>query len=287
MATSNAHIFGEFLGVFFEDLMKKPIKEFSDKNGLYFDSYGIRKCRKGKKVSWMDIHGNNHDLDFVIEKNGTEDTIGEPVAFIELAWRRYTKHSKNKAQEISGAINPICEKYKYLKPFKGAILSGQFTENSLMQLRNEGFHVLYIPFEQVVLAFKKYGLDIEFDENTKEIEFKKKYVEISKKSNENILKEIRKDLLDTCKTEIQLFMDELYASYNRKIRNICILPLHGVKTEVVDINEAIKFISNYSTLPANNMLEYIEVVVKYNNNSIIQCQFKEKDEVVEFLNRIR
>ena len=44
--------------------------------------------------------GNVHDLDYVFEQGGTEATIGQPKAFIEIAWRRYTKHSRNKAQEI-------------------------------------------------------------------------------------------------------------------------------------------------------------------------------------------
>lgn len=287
MATSQSHTLGEFIGNFFENLMKKPIKEFSDSNGLYFDSYGPRKCRKGEKVTWTDIHGNNHDLDFVIEKNGSDICIGEPIAFIELAWRRYTKHSKNKAQEISGAVNPICEKYKLIKPFKGAILSGQFTESSISQLKNEGFHVLYIPFEYIVHAFKKNGLDIEYNETTKEADLKKKYAAVSKESNKQILELVREDLLKSCDTAIQQFTNELYASFKRKIKSICLLPLHGVKTEVINIDQAISFISEYSGLPINSKLEYIEVIIKYNNNSIIQCQFKEKEEVIDFLNHIR
>jgi hypothetical protein len=109
MATSPSHTLGEFIGSFFEDLMKKPISEFATTENLYFDSAGVRKARPGKKVTWTDVHGSRHDLDFVLEQGGTDAVIGNPVAFIELAWRRYTKHSKNKVQEIEGAVNPICE----------------------------------------------------------------------------------------------------------------------------------------------------------------------------------
>ena len=142
MATSQSHTLGEFLRTFFENLMKEPVREFAAANGLYFDCFGERKARKGKKVTWTDIHGSKHDLDFVLEKGGTDNAVGEPVAFIELAWRRYTKHSKNKVQEISGAVNPICQRYEATNPFKGAILSGQFTENSLNQLKNDDFSCL-------------------------------------------------------------------------------------------------------------------------------------------------
>lgn len=287
MATSQSHTLGEFIGSFFEDLMKKPIREFAEKNGLYFDTSGIRKARGGKKLTWKDVHGSQHDLDFVLEKNGTEEVIGEPIAFIELAWRRYTKHSKNKVQEIAGAVNPICEKYKLIKPFKGAILSGQFTESSLNQLKSDDFHVLYIPFEKLVQAFKIHGFDIDFDEDTKEADLKKKYAAVSKSSSRKTLEKVREEILKTCQQEIRQFVSELSASYSRKIKTICILPLHGIRTEVVDIEKAINFINDYTVIPANSNLEYIEIIVTYNNGAIIQCQFKDKEQAVDFLDKMK
>lgn len=287
MAISQSHILGEFIGSFFEDLMKKPVREFAQKHGLYFDTVGQRKARGGKKLTWTDVHGSKHNLDFVLEKGGTEEVIGDPVAFIELAWRRYTKHSKNKAQEIAGAVNPICEKYKLSKPFKGAILSGQFTENALNQLKNDDFHVLYIPFEKLVNAFSTFGLDIDFDEDSKEADLKKKYAAVSKRSNKALLENVREEILSSCDTEIKQFIYELEASYTRKIKSICILPLHGTRTEVVDVEKAIAFINGYTNISVNQKLEYIEVIVTYNNGSIIQCQFKTKAEAVSFLNMIK
>ena len=286
MATSQSHTLGEFIGAFFEDLMKTPICEFADKSGLYFDTGGPRKARGGSKLTWTDVHGSKHDLDFVLEKGGTEDTIGEPIAFIELAWRRYTKHSKNKVQEIAGAVNPICEKFKLSKPFKGAILSGQFTENSLNQLKNDNFHVLYIPFEKLVQAFSIHGLDIDFGEDTKEADLRKKYLSVSKKTNRPRLEKVREEILKSCKPEIEQFVTELSSSFYRKIKTICILPLHGKRKEVGDIEKAIDFINGYSIIPADPQLEYIEVIITYNNGTIIQGQFKEKVEAVDFLSKI-
>lgn len=288
MATSQSHTLGEFIGAFFEDLMKKPICEFANKNGLFFDTVGPRKARGGSKLTWTDVHGSKHDLDFVLEKGGTEDTIGEPIAFIELAWRRYTKHSKNKVQEISGAVNPICEKYKLSKPFKGAILSGQFTDNSLNQLKNDNFHVLYIPFEKLVQAFKVHGFDIDFGEDTKEADLRKKFAAVSKKANKPQLEKVREEILKSCETEIKQFVTELSASYHRKIKSICILPLHGKRHEEVgDIEKAINFINGYSNIPNDQQLEYIEVIITYNNGTIVQGQFKEKAEAVDFLSKIK
>lgn len=283
MAKSEAHTLGEFIGTFFEDVMKKPIMEFANRNNLYFDTYGKRPARPSKKLTWEDINGSKHDLDFVLEKGGTDEVIGVPVAFIELAWRRYTKHSKNKAQEIAGAINPIFQKYRCVKPFKGAILCGHFTDNSLEQMKNDNFSVLYIPFNKLVAAFAKHGFDIDFDEDTKEADFRKKNVALAKHTNQPKLQLVRDELLSSCAVEINNFLHELESSYNRKIKSICILPLHGVRMEVTDKNSAIAFINGYNTLPDNHQLEYIEIIVTYNNGSDIQCHFKEKEEVIDFL----
>ncbi len=287
MAKSESHTLGEFIGTFFEDLMKKPVMEFAKKNNLYFDTYGERTARPSKKLTWTDVNGSKHDLDFVLEKGGTDETIGTPVAFIELAWRRYTKHSKNKVQEISGALNPICKQYDLIKPFKGAILCGHFTDNALEQLEKDGFSVLYIPFAKLVEAFKKYGFDIDFDEDTTESEFKKKNAQLKKRANQPLLQNVGEELLNSCSNEIKGFICSLESSYNRKIKTISILPLHGKRMEVADISSAISYIRGYSALPDNNVLEYIEIIVRYNNESMIQCQFKEKQEVIEFLNRIK
>jgi len=287
MANSQSHKLGEFIGAFFEDLMKKPFRDFADKNGLYFDTIGPRKARSGKKVTWTDVHGSKHDLDFVLEKGGSEESFGQPVAFIELAWRSYTKHSKNKAQEIQGAVNPICEKYQLLKPFKGAILSGQFTDNAINQLHSDDFHVLYIPLSKLVEAFSTHGLDVYFDEDTTEAALRKKYAAVSKKANKPLLEKIREEILKTCEPEIKQFVKELSDTYKRKIKTICILPLHGKRTEVADVEKAIDYINGYTDIPTDHSLEYIEVIVTYNNGTIIQCQFKEKDEAVDFLEKIK
>lgn len=287
MATSQSHTLGEFIGAFFEDLMKKPIRDFAVRNGLYFDSFGVRKARDSKKVTWVDIHGSKHDLDFVIEKGGSDDQMGEPVAFIELAWRRYTKHSKNKAQEISGAVDPICENYKMQKPFKGAILSGQFTDSAIQQLKDDDFHVLYIPFEKIVSAFSLHGLDIDYGESTRESEIRKKFTAVSKKSNRMLIEAVRNTLLRDCRREISRFVSELTASYRRKIKTICILPLHGKRTEMADVVSAINFLNGYARIPLGARLEYIEIVVIYNTGTRIHGQFKERAEAVEFLTHIQ
>ena len=82
------------------------------------------------------------------------------VAFIESAWRRYTKHSKNKAQEIEGAVLPIADKHVFSAPMLGCILAGVYTAGALEQLKSVGFKVLYFPYDSVVEAFRSVGVEL-------------------------------------------------------------------------------------------------------------------------------
>ena len=141
MAESPAHKFGQIIGDLLELALEPHLQKFARKHKLYLDKKGERNARSGKKVSWTDANGNKHDLDFVLERGGTENKIGTPVAFIESAWRRYTKHSRNKAQEIQSAILPLATKYKSSSPFVGVVLAGVFTEGALRQLKSLGFDV--------------------------------------------------------------------------------------------------------------------------------------------------
>lgn len=111
MAESPAHKFGQMIGGLLESVVQPPLAEFCERHSLYLDCQSQqRPVRRGRKVSWEDSYGNRHDLDFVIEWEGSDAKYGQPVAFIEVAWRRYTKHSRNKAQEIQGAILPLAER---------------------------------------------------------------------------------------------------------------------------------------------------------------------------------
>ncbi|MDE6716684.1 MAG: hypothetical protein K2J70_00695 [Muribaculaceae bacterium] len=282
MASSPSHILGEIIGNFFEDVMKSPIRKLCRKYKVYFDTIGLRPARPTKKISWIDINGSSHDLDYVIERNGTPNKIGTPIAFIEVAWRRYTKHSKNKAQEISGALLPIVEKYKEFAPFKGAILSGVFTESSIRQLENQGFHVLYIPFDKITDSFKKFGIDIFFDETSTEKELSE-IIDRIKRCKE--LDKIGKELLKANKKEIALFINALELSIKRQIDYIFVLPLHGKEMRFDNLDSAISFIKKYSEIPEDAIIDSYVIGILFNDGSHINCVFKDKEMAIDFLNR--
>ncbi|MEQ1746263.1 MAG: hypothetical protein ABMA02_12620 [Saprospiraceae bacterium] len=174
MAKSNAHKFGQIIGDLLELALLPSLEKFAKKHRLYLDKQGVRKARKGKKVSWKDISGNSHDLDFVLERHGSEEKIGTPVAFIETAWRRYTKHSRNKAQEIQSAILPLIKTHEGASPFAGVVLAGEFTAGALNQLRSLGFTVLFFPYSTIIRAFQEFGIDAKYDESTEEADFAEK-----------------------------------------------------------------------------------------------------------------
>src|SRR5438876_6339317 len=165
MAESYAHRWGQIIGDIFEQFVRDMLKSIAEKHGLYLDYKKARRARAkqgGKdlsKVTWQDSYGNKHDLDYVLELSGTEEKLGTPVAFIESAWRRYTKHSKNKAQEIEAAVRPVALTFARYQPFCGAVLAGEFTKNSLQQLRSKGFAVLHIPYGSIFAAFATLGID--------------------------------------------------------------------------------------------------------------------------------
>ena len=147
MAQSPSHKLGQIIGDMLESAIRDPLQKVAAKHGLYLDYKHQRLARNNrKKVAWIDNKGNTHDLDYVLEENGSEAVIGKPKAFIEIAWRRYTKHSRNKAQEIQGAVGPLSETYHDCHPFLGAVIAGVFTEGSLTQLKSHGFQLLYYSY---------------------------------------------------------------------------------------------------------------------------------------------
>jgi hypothetical protein len=175
MGKSPSHQFGQVIAWVLETSIEPVLRDIARKHNLYLDVKGKRKARHGrKKIVWQDHYGNAHDLDFVLERGGTDDRVGTPVAFIEAAWRRYTKHSRNKAQEIQGAVMPLRATHAECAPFIGVVLAGVYTSGALRQLESLGFELLYFPYDKVVQVFGRFGIDAAFEENTPDSEFARK-----------------------------------------------------------------------------------------------------------------
>jgi hypothetical protein len=283
MAESPAHKFGQVIGGLLESLVVPPLEQFCEKQGLYLDyQKKIRPARRGRKVSWEDSYGNSHDLDFVIERNGSDYEIGQPVAFIEAAWRRYTKHSRNKAQEIQGAILPLAEKYRWNNPFLGAVLAGEFTHGSLEQLHSQGFQVLYFPYETLVEAFASEEIDIRFDESTPDDDFRKCAEQIAG-TTDDAMQRIKEQLVQANSVQIAQFFAALDARLGRSIHRVLIVPLYGRVNEFSTIEEALQFLDAHAIYEGSGEFRKYEILVEFSNGDKVDAFFSTKQKVHEFL----
>ncbi len=219
-----------------------------------------------------------------MERGGSDNIIGSPVAFVEVAWRRYTKHSRNKAQEIQGAILPLAEKYRNNSPFKGVVLAGEFTTGAVIQLKSLGFAVLYFPYETVVKAFAKFGIDASFGENTTEAEFRQKIDDWLNLPNPA---DVAKEMVRLNKTEVAAFLKNLSESVARHIEQILILPWHGQQLQVTTIPEAVSLLEAYEGQTGKLSLLKYEIVIRYNTGDRIEASFHAKKDAISFLEGYR
>jgi len=282
MALSPSHKFGQMIGDVLEIAVEPILSDFAKEHSLFLDKKGTRPARNGKNVSWKDLNGNTHDLDFVLERGGTPAKRGVPVAFIEAAWRRYTKHSRNKVQEIQGAIMPLCETHSKHCPFKGAVLAGVFTEGALNQLKSLGFAVAYFPYETVIKAFSVVGIDATSDEQTPDTEFEKKFRKWDALTASDKSK-VGKELAKLNRDEVRTFVEAMRKVTMRTVKNVRILPLHGNAVEWVNVKDAISFIENYRENSPSLPIDRYEIQVIYMNGDKITGDFATKDAAIEFL----
>lgn len=291
MARSPSHKFGQDLGNLLEDIvlyeiLKPRLQLFAKDKNYYLDWQRNRPARKGKKVTWEDKYGNKHDLDFVLEIDGTDHKKGRPIAFIEAAWRRYTKHSKNKAQEIQGALLPIVERHHLSAPFYGVVLAGEFTQPAIDQLQNNGFSVLYIPYKNIVTAFKDIDFDIAFDEKTADSIFSNA---IKRLNSLNISKKnaLIQSIVKICEDDTNEFMANLQYTLERHISQVILIPLFGTRYECDSIDAAIAKLDSLDTRIVSGSFEKFEIIVDYNNQDTIRATFSNKKSALSFLDKLK
>ena len=259
------------------------LQEFAKEHQLYLDKKGPRYTRGNKvKVTWTDSFDNKHDLDFVLEREGSPTKTGKPVAFIELAWRSYTKHSRNKSQEIQGAIEPLAATYEHLHPFKGVILAGVFTEGALNQLRSRGFKILFFTQDTAIKAFKTVDIDAYFGEATSEAEIAQKIFAWGQLTNEQKAA-VGKAWINANINEIGLFLEELKQSITRTIQSIRVLPLYGKTFSLNTLEHAIEFVKNYTEVDQEPLFVRYEIQIAFTDGSLIEGKFLNREKAVEFL----
>ena len=291
MAESLAHKWGQCIGDVLEIFVRNILGEVAQQHGLYLDSKRPRKARSGQnKVTWQDGYGNTHDLDYVLERGGTEEVLGVPVAFIESAWRRYTKHSKNKVQEIEAAVMPIALTFSRHQPFCGAVLAGEFTGNALHQLESKGFTVLHIPYESILTAFRELGIDASSEDGvggTTEGQFQEKISRWESQQRPQATNRLLAKLHSLHQTEIVNFKQRLNAALTRQVISIRLTVLRGHSVECADIESAIVYLieeeKSYRLHEDGEQREAFEVQIRFNTGAKIDATFPKRAEAVTFL----
>ena len=283
MAQSPAHRFGQIIGDTLEGAIRPVLETVAKDLGMYLDGKGERKVRGTKrKVAWVDGKGNTHDLDYVFEAGGNAETIGVPRAFIEIAWRRYTKHSRNKAQEIQGAILPLQKTHEASAPFGGVVLAGIFTDGAVEQLRSHGFTVLLLPYATVVDAFATAGIDAKFDEATPDVEFAQKVGQWQALSAARRSR-IARRLMQLNATRVDDFLQILEKSLTRRIEAVSLTVLHGQMHVFPTIDQAIAHILHPPPLLASTVPLRYEIQIRYGNGEVIEGRFDDAQRAIQFL----
>ena len=291
MAESLAHRWGQIIGDSFEMFVRGMLADVAREHDLYLDFKRPRKARGGQgKVTWQDGFGNKHDLDYVLERGGTEEDRGVPAAFIESAWRRYTKHSKNKAQEIEAAVMPVALTFARHQPFIGAVLAGEFTNNALQQLQSKGFAVLHVPYESILMAFQQLGVDASSRDGvlgTTEEQFRDKITKWTSLPQPRATRRVLAKLQTLHQREISDFKQRLDAAITRRVNSVRLIVFRGHSVECSNIDSAIAYLieeekSNRLREEAQQR-EAFEVQVRFNTGAKIDATFPKRAEAIAFL----
>ena len=283
---SPSHKFGQIIGTLVEEVVISYLMPVAEHYSLFLDYNKPRKARNMKKdVRWTDINNNVHKLDIVMEKGGDENKIGSPCVFIEIAWRRYTKHSRNKAQEISGALKPLIEKYKCFAPFFGFIVIGVFTQAAIEQMKSEGFEVALISREIIERSFDVVGINASWEESAKPDVLQKKVDSFNLLSQYDVEK-IKKELLKHLQVHLADFRAKLCEALERTVYTVRVTPVFGSASEFSSNQEACEFIAKMDEISGSSEFIRLEICVRYSNGDRIEAEYAVKDKAIAFLESI-
>lgn len=282
---SPSHKLGELVGDFLEASITEHLQEtISNRTGYYLDYRHPRPARGGNKlVVGKDEQGNEHRLDLVVEKGGSEEVFGRPKAYIEIAWRGRTKHSKNKVQEISGAILPLVKTNQQEMPFYAAVLAGEFTENALQQLKSDGFFVLHFTYDEICRAYDKVGISIRWMEQTNVELIQAIIAEVENMSEEQYA-DLKQQFSKMYRKKLKELDIALNAALDMQITEVVILPLCGQLHTLTSVSDAIRFVTDYTETQQEPFLRY-EITIRYNNGDEYSVKCCSRSAALQFLNR--
>jgi hypothetical protein len=82
---------------------------------------------------------------------------------------------------------------------------------------------------------------------------------------------------------VDAFLTALTSSILRKIQRIVIIPLHGTRTELCTIVDALRLINSYDEKSTASGFVRYEIQIIFNNGNEINGKFNDKQNAIEFL----
>jgi len=274
------------IGGILEEATEPPLRELVDRHGLFLDVKGLRPgIRDGRLLSLPDADGNFHDLDFVIERSHRPGAVGQYAAFVECAWRRYTKHSKAKAQEIQGAVLPLVRKWAAIGPTPAAVVAGQWSRPSIKQLESSGFVVLQLDFQATVDVFASFGVDIKGRDKVPDA-FWQRQVDKLRALSSSRARQLAAMLRAENQDDFESFIAELEERIIRHVQAVMFYPIHGRSLELGSLTQAMEAVQAYSTADAVQPFVRFEFEVVYSNGDTIRANYSSVQDSLEFLGRL-
>lgn len=167
-------------------------------------------------------------------------------------------------------------------PFYAAILSGEFTENSIKQLESQGFYVLYFTYEEMCAVFESINVSIHWGEKTSEDYLQGIIDQMPEKNSSNYVA-LQTAFLTQQHEKLQGLTNALLISLNQKVTEIVVSPLHGTQNILYSINDALTYINTYDENNTVPILRY-EITVKYNTGVEYTMKCPDKKMAIQFLN---
>lgn len=281
---SPGHKLGQMIGNFFEELFAEDLVGFCGQHGFYCDRRGLRPKVRGtsRKVTWIDKYGNKHDLDYMVEKNGSHEQRGVPVAFIELAWRRYTKHSRNKTGELEGSLLHLRDSYPTCR-FLGAILAGEYTDGGKNQLTSHGITVLHVPFEVLAACFRTRNVELDYPEDAP-AEHKRSVIQRWEALSERGTNAVKRRLRQVIAKDYSEFKKVLEKALLRNIESVRVLPLYGSELVFSSVLEATRALTSFEEArQGESPLVKFEVQLRFSDGDRVEGAFRDKQDALNFL----
>jgi hypothetical protein len=287
--SSAGHRLGQVVGDWWETQVMYPLlKEVATSLNLFLDNRVVQRSCRNDKVQWADIEGNFVDYDYVLELNGSADSKGVPVAFLESFWRRGARHSKDKARDDTNKLLPMRDTYPTAR-FLAIAACGEFTEPAREYVRSRNVELFFISKEKIIEAFSSIGATIDYPDSLpepKKMELVRNLESKFTLANQKIAAiNLRKF---AGQNAFNSFKQKLHSSLTSTPQEIRIYSLARFGPIVFNsIESASDFLSKPNpTFPANSKIAQYEYEVTFSDGSEFSREIKNFNDVVKVNNDI-